>query len=102
MTSKTIKITIPINDPTLPGHFPGAPIIPGALLLDIAVVKTSKYFGVQITEASNVKFRSPVLPGEDLLLVIEKKDETKAGFTYFRDEKPVVTGTLEMAGEGKI
>jgi 3-hydroxymyristoyl/3-hydroxydecanoyl-(acyl carrier protein) dehydratase len=102
MTSKSFDVTISKDDPTLPGHFPGSPVTPGALLLDIAITKISEFFCVQIIGANNVKFKSPVLPDERLLLVAEKKDENKIMFTYFREESLVVTGTLDITREGKI
>ena len=47
--------------PTAAGHFPGNPIIPGALLLDHALRAIGTDVG---TEVQVVKFLRPVRPGD--------------------------------------
>jgi 3-hydroxymyristoyl/3-hydroxydecanoyl-(acyl carrier protein) dehydratase len=50
------------NHPTAAGHFPGNPIIPGALLLD-EVIRTLPTAATAIRSA---KFFHPVRPGDSL------------------------------------
>ena len=71
---------ITINEPFFQGHFPGKPIMPGVLQLE-AIAQAS---GVLITHKMNcihkigylvsaekVKFRSPVIPGDQLKIYVK-------------------------------
>ena len=69
------------NEPFFPGHFPGQPIMPGVLIVE-AMAQTggilllnsfpdpSKKL-VMFMGINNVKFRKPVVPGDQLFLEIE-------------------------------
>lgn len=56
--------------PILVGHFPGAPLVPGVLLLDVVRAAweraLARPFGIR--EVTNVRFFQPVLPGETVTL----------------------------------
>ena len=64
------------NEPFFQGHFPGAPIMPGVLILEAlaqtgGVLVHQKGYDKKIAVLLNVtgaKFRKPVLPGDALLL----------------------------------
>jgi len=70
------------NEPFFPGHFPGRPIMPGVLIVE-AMAQTA---GVLVCNSlsgeernkpvyflgmDNVKFRKPVIPGDQLRLELE-------------------------------
>jgi 3-hydroxyacyl-[acyl-carrier-protein] dehydratase len=70
------------NEPFFPGHFPGRPIMPGVLIVE-AMAQTA---GVLVFKSmpeedhkrsvfflgmDNVKFRKPVIPGDQLRLELE-------------------------------
>ena len=69
------------NEPFFPGHFPGAPIMPGVLIIEAmaqagAVLmlhdmpdKQSKL--VYFTGIDRARFRRPVVPGDQLRLTME-------------------------------
>src|SRR4051812_19206587 len=74
------------------GHYPGAPITPGVLLCE-AVFQTGALFmarlmagqgskdGVPLlAKISDVRFRSPVYPGDTITIEVKKK-EALGGFT---------------------
>ncbi len=56
------------NHPTGAGHFPGNPIIPGALLLADVLSVISKASNMYITNCNvqSAKFQHPVRPGDKL------------------------------------
>jgi 3-hydroxyacyl-[acyl-carrier-protein] dehydratase len=58
-------LLIPADHPSAPGHFPGRPIIPGALLLDAILAAIAPAGPVTIR---GVKFLRPVPHGTDLRL----------------------------------
>ncbi|NCS89629.1 MAG: UDP-3-O-[3-hydroxymyristoyl] N-acetylglucosamine deacetylase [Ignavibacteria bacterium CG2_30_36_16] len=69
------------NEPFFPGHFPGQPIMPGVLIVE-AMAQTGGILLlnsfpdpakklVMFMGINNVKFRKPVVPGDQLFLEIE-------------------------------
>ncbi len=61
------------SSPVYAAHFPGYPITPGVILIQIATELLSEEACVcggslELEEAVNVKFVSPVIPGEETLL----------------------------------
>jgi 3-hydroxymyristoyl/3-hydroxydecanoyl-(acyl carrier protein) dehydratase len=81
------------DHPAAEGHFPGNPIIPGAVLL----AEVAAAIGGQCRELRAAKFLRPVRPGERLLIVWEEAGgETR--FTASAGDPPVpaVTGTMRL------
>ena len=72
---------VTINEPFFQGHFPGAPVMPGVLILE----SMAQVAGVMIyrdmpdkerkliyfTGIENAKFRRPVLPGDQLRIEMQ-------------------------------
>ena len=59
------------SSPVYAAHFPGYPITPGVILIEIATELLSAGVAgglLELSEAVNVKFVSPVIPGEETLL----------------------------------
>ena len=94
------------------GHYPGAPITPGVLLCE-SVFQTAALFiagqaltagrppgeGVPLlAKISEVRFRSPVYPGETVEIEVQRRD-TIAGFTMMAGQirKPDGTRVLTVA-----
>ena len=78
---------VSMNEPFFQGHFPGQPIMPGVLLLEVMAQvggvlarKTSAGKGcttVFLTGVEKAKFRRPVVPGDQLRVevdVVRRKD----------------------------
>lgn len=75
---KALK-NVTINEPFFQGHFPGLPIMPGVLILE-ALAQTGAIFVLNsfgesigdklflFTGLNNVKFRKPVVPGDQIIL----------------------------------
>ena len=66
MTGATHAWTVPADHPAFPGHFPGRPIVPGALLLDRAILLAAADRGSPAAgcRVAGAKFFRPVGPGE--------------------------------------
>jgi 3-hydroxymyristoyl/3-hydroxydecanoyl-(acyl carrier protein) dehydratase len=54
------------DHPSLPGHFPGRPLVPGVVLLDRVVAAIETTHGpLGPLRLPQVKFMQPLLPGEE-------------------------------------
>ena len=61
---------VPLDHPAFAGHFPGTPILPGVVLLDVALHAITAATGITLDccEISSVKFLSPANPGDELVI----------------------------------
>lgn len=74
---------ITISEPYFPGHFPGRPVMPGVLILEVfAQVGALLCYrpgapqqDVALVGVNEARFRQPVIPGDQLLIELEcRKD----------------------------
>lgn len=60
-----MQFIISADHPSLPGHFPGQPIVPGVVLLDRVVEALEQAHGaLPAMRLPQVKFLKPLLPGQ--------------------------------------
>ena len=60
-----MQFIIPADHPSLPGHFPGRPIVPGVVLLDRVIEAIEAGHGpLPPLRLPQVKFLKPLLPGQ--------------------------------------
>ena len=105
----TARRTFRADEDFYKGHYPGAPITPGVLLCE-AVFQTAACFmalkaraagakpgeGVPlIAKISDVRFRSPVYPGDTILLEVKQK-EAMGGFTMLSGNVKKADGSRVM------
>jgi 3-hydroxymyristoyl/3-hydroxydecanoyl-(acyl carrier protein) dehydratase len=64
MSRMEFDFRVAADHPSLPGHFPGRPLVPGVLLLDHVLQALSRLTGRDGTGLRQVKFLSALLPGE--------------------------------------
>jgi 3-hydroxyacyl-[acyl-carrier-protein] dehydratase len=81
------------DHPAFAGHFPGAPIVPGVLLLD-AAIHAAQQSGVAVSGVASAKFLHPVLPGEPLALSVAGGAQGRARFEVRGVTQAVATGQL--------
>jgi 3-hydroxyacyl-[acyl-carrier-protein] dehydratase len=89
-------VTIPVDHPSLVGHFPGAPIVPGVLLLDemIRAVESAADFSASRWRIGSAKFVKPVRPGETLTLHHERLGNGSIACSLLCGGQPVASGVL--------
>lgn len=71
--TESADLVFPTDHPTAAGHFPGNPILPGALLLDAIVLTVSRGASAPSLAIQSAKFLRPVRPGDRLRVEWEKK-----------------------------
>jgi 3-hydroxymyristoyl/3-hydroxydecanoyl-(acyl carrier protein) dehydratase len=64
MNSPLTPLHIAADHPAFAGHFPGQPIVPGVVLLDLAQRAIETMSGCALVGLAVAKFHHPVGPGE--------------------------------------
>jgi 3-hydroxyacyl-[acyl-carrier-protein] dehydratase len=105
------------NEPFFPGHFPGRPIMPGVLIVE-AMAQTAGVLAfksvsqedsgkpVYFLGLDNVRFRKPVVPGDQLRLECEVTRHRQSiwgfkGKAFVEDKLVAEADLLAMLGEEK-
>ncbi len=88
------------------GHYPSAPITPGVLLCEAVFQAGAAYMSLQaraadtaagegvplLAKISDVRFRNPVFPGDEVLIEVIRK-EAMGGFTMMKGSVRKTDGT---------
>ena len=90
------------DHPSLPGHFPGAPLVPGVVILDevlealIEWRQNSKLTGIRI-----VKFLAPLKPEHPFTICLSADDPRpgEVNFCCRAEDRVIVEGRLEVVWE---
>ena len=98
---------VTINEPQFQGHFPERPLMPGVLIVE----SMAQVGGIIVTQMpdlpkglfvfagiNNVKFRKPVVPGDQLIISCELLSIKRQRFGKVKGEAHV-DGKLVCAGE---
>ena len=84
----------PADSPFLEGHFPGNPVVPGAMMLGYLADCLSGV-GLAIDRVRRMKFRRPLPPGRAIEVKLVERDGEAS--VEFRDADGVVaSGTLVL------
>ena len=70
------SFVIGADHPSLPGHFPGEPIVPGAVLLDHAIAHIEASTQRRVAGITAAKFNLPVLPNKTCVMTLQVKGDT--------------------------
>lgn len=93
---------VTVNEPFFPGHFPGAPVMPGVLQIE-ALAQTGALLMSKTLEADiskhlilfmsveNARFKKPVMPGDTMEMPVEVLFQRRNIFKF--------RGRVEVRGE---
>lgn len=91
-------LSIGYDHPSLAGHFPGHPVVPGVVLLN-EVLDTLRHVSAAplvVTGLPMVKFSSPLRPGEVVTIHIDEEGAGLATFSCQVDARLVASGVIEF------
>src|SRR5437868_14308917 len=99
MTFETSRV-IPPAHPSLPGHFPDDPIVPGVVVLDEVLAAFAEWRqDSQLTGIPSVKFIGPIKPGQSFVIGFDSTNtaENQIDFCCRLDGRMVVEGRIEIS-----
>ncbi len=91
-----IERVLQLDHPASQGHFPGNPIIPGAVLLDVTLqaIEAGLDAGPAPFRIRSAKFPHPARPGDRILIRYTRTPGGEIRFTCAVGETPVLTGQV--------
>ncbi len=90
------SFTIEADHPSLPGHFPAQPVVPGVVLLDRALIMILAAQQARAAGLPSVKFIRPVRPGQEVVVACAPSGEGRIAFVCSVEDVPVVRGSLVL------
>jgi 3-hydroxyacyl-[acyl-carrier-protein] dehydratase len=86
-----MQFFVPSDHPSLPGHFPGRPVVPGVVVLDRVLDAIQAHHGpLGEIRLPQVKFVQPLLPDQHAQVLLEG-DEGRWRFRVVRDGQPIAS-----------
>jgi len=83
--------------PSLEGHFPGDPVVPGVVLLDLVLQAVKSWQpGCSISGFPVIKFLQPVLPGERFAIELEQTAPDRIRFSCCSDDRLLNAGSIAL------
>jgi 3-hydroxyacyl-[acyl-carrier-protein] dehydratase len=92
----SVSLAVSAGHPALAGHFPGAPVAPGVLLLDLVVAAAESWLArrLAVRRMAQVKFHAPLLPEAEAIAHLQLDDDTRLRFRLERMGGLIAEGTL--------
>lgn len=84
------------DHPALEGHFPGNPVVPGAMLLSETLQAIEAGLGAQLApfRIASAKFLHPARPGDRVRIEFSRDAAGEIRFTCSVGGRPVLTGRI--------
>ena len=88
-----MRFRVPHDHPSLAGHFPGNPVVPGVVVLDQVVAAIEARHGaLPPLRMPQVKFLAPLRPGEEAEVALDGDDVGSWRFRVLRGDVVLASG----------
>jgi 3-hydroxyacyl-[acyl-carrier-protein] dehydratase len=89
-------VTIGANHPSLAGHFPGHPVVPGVVMLGeiMNAIREMAQEKIEFVGMPSAKFMSPLNPGEALTIRLDQQGDGATEFTCTTGSRLIASGCL--------
>jgi 3-hydroxymyristoyl/3-hydroxydecanoyl-(acyl carrier protein) dehydratase len=107
MNDINAHFSVPPQHPSLAGHFPGRPIVPGVVLLDLVLeaIQSQSTHALRLGSIVSTKFLQAVAPDARVDVQVKFTTETegqwKARFTAVHAGTPVLEGSFLLMSDMK-
>ncbi|HET7561273.1 MAG TPA: hydroxymyristoyl-ACP dehydratase [Rhodanobacteraceae bacterium] len=89
------ELLVDASHPSLSGHFPGNPVVPGVVLLERVAAAMKAWRGAAVG-ALDAKFLNPLRPGEAAAIELRDGDGRVRFSVTHADGAVLARGTLEV------
>jgi 3-hydroxyacyl-[acyl-carrier-protein] dehydratase len=91
-------LSVDAAHPSLPGHFPGQPLVPGVMLLEQVALALQASRRQRLAQVIEAKFVAPLLPGQTATLRLsDASTPMRVRFEIHRDADLLARGLIEGA-----
>lgn len=104
LARRKLDFRIPADHPSLPGHFPGRPVVPGVVLLDRVLDAIERtHAPLAALRLPQVKFVQPLLPEQPARIELLAEQTDKQGtasrwrFRILRGDELIASGEMVSA-----
>lgn len=88
------EFRVAADHPSLPGHFPGSPLVPGVMLLEQVALALRAWRGERLARVPDAKFMAPLLPEQHAQVTLTDM-QGRVRFEIRRDDELLARGTVE-------
>ena len=89
-------VTIGASHPSLAGHFPGHPVVPGVVMLGeiMNTIRQATGRNIEFVGMPSAKFLSPLTPEETLTIRLDQQADGTMEFTCTTGSRVITSGCL--------
>ena len=101
---RELDLRVPTNLACWPGHFPDVAIVPGVLQLEWVMQELAAWTGrpPNVACIENLKFKRPILPGQELTLVLRSDSEPERFRFELEDDSGAFSlGRIVLTADGE-